>query len=120
MGKTITTLQGAFITALESIAIDFKIFPQLAPFETKGDFIVYERTNFTPQYTRRNLTSVDVLFTIVIVTVDYTKGVETVDDIMDNLHDVPNNNWQSVQITGVKESNSHDFFTQEITIKIIK
>ena len=56
--------------------IDDKIYPIFAPDEILVPFLVYERRNIVPSYTKDGLLYDEVGITINIVSADYSDGIE--------------------------------------------
>ncbi len=102
--------------------IDVRVFPRVAPAETKLPFITLTRDSYRPDYTKNGVGSIDCAVSLFVLTSDYVSGVELASELASILEDkrIDEINVRDIQIEDIEEDfdSEMNIFIQRIILKI--
>lgn len=103
----ITTEIRCILLASEEITalIEEKVFPIIAPENTAGDFIVYQRDGFKQEYTQMGIASQSPLVNVTAVSDNYDRS----QDLASLIYDTLSGDFRDPDITIRLEDSTEDF-----------
>lgn len=101
--------------------IDTKIFPLVAPENTKSPFVTIVRDSYKPEYTKGNK-NIDCVVSVFVLSNDYAESVEITELIVNALENkrIEEIDVRIIQIEEIQEDFDEEFgiYIQRIIIKI--
>lgn len=106
MFKITTEIRSILLASGEITAvIEEKVFPIIAPENTAGDFIVYQRDGFKQEYTQMGIASQSPLVNVTAVSDNYDRS----QDLASLIYDTLSGDFRDPDITIRLEDSTEDF-----------
>lgn len=127
MGKisALSVLSSRVIKTLLSPIVQDNIYPLVADEDVTGDYIVYRRTGYNMSDNKQRYSAgyADFDFSIMIVSPEYGRSLELLDEVMDVIIDyqgiIDEVNIADIQLIDSSESWSDSDCIQELDIRVI-
>jgi len=118
IGKVIYDLLAADSTLTHLVGN--KIYPIMAEHSTTYPFIIYQRSNIIPNYTKDIHLSDDVVIDMVCISDDYKTGVEIAKIVRERLEDKKFRQYgiESIKLDSAFEDYTNDAFVQTLGFTI--
>lgn len=95
------------------------IYPLVAEEETTFPFVVFRRSNMTPNYAKKQAANDSVSFVVSIADTNYSKTVDIAEIIRHNLELHSDDYFQLIQLESVSEDFVENAYVQELNFNAI-
>ena len=95
------------------------IYPLVAEEETTFPFVVFRRSNITPNYTKKQVANDSVSFVVSIADTNYSKTVDISEIIRNELELHSDDYFQLIHLESVSEDFVENAYIQELTFNAI-